>query len=621
MNMRTHKWTVDINRDNLPETVTAQLGATLRLESVFRDFGRIVNFPEGATAFFFYQLQGMGNKWWKEPATLTADGSVYIDAKPRFFYGVANDYTFFFGVKTETDSAKPEEVDADWDYTANGTLRILHAPGKKPNTLQPPVETIDFSKVVVLNAPWLVEESDPLALPIAKDALAKAEYALSTKVDKIPGMELSSNDFTGAWIGRIESAEGDIVVVRNIAQGKNKAVVFDTKAQMDTWLESASNVEMLDTGDNLYIRDRGVPDYWWDGDKPLELETEKVDLTALLLDNAASADILPAGASMLLTEYIQKIRNWQKWAVAQFASIPTRTYEIIGESPAEWFVKQSNGDGTCTIIGTTPLMPNPVDIVIPRFIGGERVTAINYNGASTPFTLSTINSLAMESVETVSSYAFFGIKINETMIWAPSLKTAGMYSFNSFNLGVFTPVEVSLFAPSLSSAGYAFFGTGVRTIYLGNVMPPQFGNNSVKVFSPRGAWADISWIAGNQPYPYDQTPSQQRHLGIPPGTPKIWTPAYNSPTPALTLSPTWRYKLSTPITSLDLSSTIDHLGDGEASVDFTVASLGDVALSSITLPATIDGWVGDPPQTLDAGGRYILIINGKLAALSEVRNV
>lgn len=34
-------------------------------------------------------------------------------------------------------------------------------------------------------------------------------------------------------------------------------------------------------GQNLYIRDVGVPDYWWDGSKPQQLETGKVDLTDL----------------------------------------------------------------------------------------------------------------------------------------------------------------------------------------------------------------------------------------------------------------------------------------------------------------------------------------------------
>jgi hypothetical protein len=32
-------------------------------------------------------------------------------------------------------------------------------------------------------------------------------------------------------------------------------------------------------GTNFYIRDVGVPDYWWDGAQAQQLETQKVDLS------------------------------------------------------------------------------------------------------------------------------------------------------------------------------------------------------------------------------------------------------------------------------------------------------------------------------------------------------
>lgn len=37
--------------------------------------------------------------------------------------------------------------------------------------------------------------------------------------------------------------------------------------------------EIINVGTNFYIRDVGVPDYWWDGAQAQELETQKVDLT------------------------------------------------------------------------------------------------------------------------------------------------------------------------------------------------------------------------------------------------------------------------------------------------------------------------------------------------------
>ena len=66
---------------------------------------------------------------------------------------------------------------------------------------------------------------------------------------------------------------------RNIAKGKATGHVFNTEADMTAWLANQDNVSNLVQGDNLYIRDINVPDYWWDGTTPQQLETQKVDLT------------------------------------------------------------------------------------------------------------------------------------------------------------------------------------------------------------------------------------------------------------------------------------------------------------------------------------------------------
>ena len=66
--------------------------------------------------------------------------------------------------------------------------------------------------------------------------------------------------------------------VEAIARGRATAYVFDTYQQMVNWLGMPANVTGLVTGDNLYIRDTGVKDYWWDGSAPQELEAEAPDL-------------------------------------------------------------------------------------------------------------------------------------------------------------------------------------------------------------------------------------------------------------------------------------------------------------------------------------------------------
>lgn len=71
----------------------------------------------------------------------------------------------------------------------------------------------------------------------------------------------------------------DIRSVEAIARGKANANVFGTYEAMTAWLKVPQNTEKLNIGDNLYIRDTGVKDYWWDGAKPQELEAEAPDLT------------------------------------------------------------------------------------------------------------------------------------------------------------------------------------------------------------------------------------------------------------------------------------------------------------------------------------------------------
>lgn len=70
-----------------------------------------------------------------------------------------------------------------------------------------------------------------------------------------------------------------VQTAESIARGRATAHVFDTYAAMTAWLAVPENVAELVTGDNLYIRDTGVKDYWWDGEGAQELEAEAPDLT------------------------------------------------------------------------------------------------------------------------------------------------------------------------------------------------------------------------------------------------------------------------------------------------------------------------------------------------------
>ncbi|KAA6401961.1 MAG: hypothetical protein EZS28_002505 [Streblomastix strix] len=70
--------------------------------------------------------------------------------------------------------------------------------------------------------------------------------------------------------------------VRGIASGKSKAYVFDTQSDLNDWMAIQDNVAKLVIGDNLYIIDKQVVDYWWDGTDLKVLETEQPDMANVI---------------------------------------------------------------------------------------------------------------------------------------------------------------------------------------------------------------------------------------------------------------------------------------------------------------------------------------------------
>lgn len=104
------------------------------------------------------------------------------------------------------------------------------------------------------------------AFEVLKDGRAKVQSAPTENYDVVRKLEL-------------DNLSNDIDTAMSIAKGRATGYVFDTKEDMDAWLENSENVSNLVLGDNLYIRATNVPDYWWDGSSAQMLETQKVDLT------------------------------------------------------------------------------------------------------------------------------------------------------------------------------------------------------------------------------------------------------------------------------------------------------------------------------------------------------
>lgn len=72
---------------------------------------------------------------------------------------------------------------------------------------------------------------------------------------------------------------------KSIALGKANSLCFDTEKQLVDWVDGAferadgKTTTDLKTGDNLYVLELGVPDYWWDGQSIQPLGAEKPDFS------------------------------------------------------------------------------------------------------------------------------------------------------------------------------------------------------------------------------------------------------------------------------------------------------------------------------------------------------
>ena len=104
----------------------------------------------------------------------------------------------------------------------------------------------------------------------------------SAKADKNHKHEISDvNNLEQTLATYGKQVEDQIENVIEIAQGKRKSYVFDTEADLNTWLANDENTAGLATGDAFLIRAVNVPDYWWDGSAKQILETAKIEIPSI----------------------------------------------------------------------------------------------------------------------------------------------------------------------------------------------------------------------------------------------------------------------------------------------------------------------------------------------------
>lgn len=107
-------------------------------------------------------------------------------------------------------------------------------------------------------------------------SVMRNDYAL--KATTLIGYGITDG-YTKEEVDESFATKKELNTIESIAKGRATGYVFDTASDLDLWLQNESNVSKLVLGDNFYIKEIDVPDYWWDGTRKQQLETQKVDLS------------------------------------------------------------------------------------------------------------------------------------------------------------------------------------------------------------------------------------------------------------------------------------------------------------------------------------------------------
>lgn len=133
----------------------------------------------------------------------------------------------------------------------------------------------------------------------ASISVGAAENAQKAAMEQVENH--NKNDNFLAHPNIVEIAEN----AKSIALGKANSLCFETEEQLRNWVagnylrQDGKTIADLKIGDNLYILELGVPDYWWDGVNVQPLGAEKPDFSDYYTKNQIDARITNASFEVL----------------------------------------------------------------------------------------------------------------------------------------------------------------------------------------------------------------------------------------------------------------------------------------------------------------------------------
>jgi len=184
---------------------------------------------------------------------------------------------------SETDPTVPDWAKASSkpDYTPSEIGAATAEQGNKADTAyQKPADGIPLNDLnqsvregldLANSALQSFSESDPVYTADKPLLAMKSDLTPLATIASLNGEIQDRINAGNALSEKIDEAKA-------IAEGGARARVFADEAELDAWLAVRENTDTLNVGDNFYIIETDVPDYWWDGTRKQKLETGKVDL-------------------------------------------------------------------------------------------------------------------------------------------------------------------------------------------------------------------------------------------------------------------------------------------------------------------------------------------------------
>lgn len=224
------------------------------------------------------------------------------------------------------------------------------------NAMDYAIDVIDTRVVSLYGYEERASESEQNAKISEQNAKASEENA---KESELLAEEYKNLAFAGTPAGyeelveTVETVEGVADEALTIAKGKNRSHIFDTTEDMEAWLSNSANMGQYQVGDNIYIVELEVPD-WWISEVYTEadaitgfyygiaqLETQKVDLTNYLQKSNVVNNLTSTATNVPLSANQGRVLN---------ESISTLNSNLVNSISPYLYTNWVNGD---TLSNTT----------------------------------------------------------------------------------------------------------------------------------------------------------------------------------------------------------------------------------------------------------------------------